>query len=467
MTNSIIPSNELTWLGEDRRPLTGPELFSLIDKEACKLLTVEVARLYKVLPLKVLQTKPVRKLQLAYCSELNYDALRSLEFALDAKLELVKVPSDILCRIIEGAYQPGDQQLRSALEALEAEQPLDENGIVSSFVDGLLRYACEKDASDIHVVPTQVGTSISLRVDGQLLSHSNPIATCGMHKKLVRRVKVLANIDLTHEGRPADGEFSYENGLFRYSIRLATMPTYWGERLTLRLHSRNRQVASLDSLGFDQTALFLFERFCRESSKLCFVVGPTGAGKTTTLYGLLQVVRDMGRQVITIEDPVELPVSGLSQSPLNLSVGASYPVMLRAALRHDPDVIMLGEVRDTETAKCAISASMTGHHVFSSLHGGSISEGVQRLLDLGVSARSLQNCVGLMVFQKLDSKMCSVCKRFDGRQWVAEGCVRCSSTGIVGRQLRYEIAFGLGTGQHKILKLDGDWLYAKEYVRSF
>jgi type II secretory ATPase GspE/PulE/Tfp pilus assembly ATPase PilB-like protein len=466
MKKSIIASNQLTWLGEGQETLTVPEFLSNIDGEAHKLLTVEVARRNRVLPLKVLQTRPFRKVQLACCSDLTFNVVQSLEFALDAKLEFIKVSPDILTRIIERAYQPADVQLKSALVAFESEDSSDENGVVSSFVDGLLRYACERDASDIHILPTQAGTSISLRVDGQLLSHSNPIATSGMHKKLVRRIKVLAKIDLNRDDLPSDGEFSYENGLFRYAIRLATMPSYWGERLTLRLHSRDRQAAALDSLGFDQAALLLFERFCRGHPRLGFVVGPTGAGKTTTLYGLLQLVRDLGRQVITIEDPVELPIAGLSQSALNLTAGASYPVMLRAALRHDPDAIMVGEVRDAETAKSAFSASMTGHHVFSSLHGGSIAEGLQRLLELGIDPRLLENCVGLLVFQKLESKMCVACKRFDGRGWIAEGCIRCSGTGIVGRQLRYEVAYGLGSGRHKILRLGAEWICAKEYVSS-
>lgn len=306
---------------------------------------------------------------------------------------------------------------------------LNSEGQSVDFVDDLLKMAVSRRASDIHIEPMQDKTRIRLRVDGMLL------VLCDLPKShqdgVVSRIKVLGEMDITEKRLPQDGhlEKAIENRLI--DLRISTMPTVHGEKVVVRILDKTTTFSSLDKLTFTDENLTAYRNLFRSPHGIVLVTGPTGSGKSTTLYATLNELNKPETNIITIEDPVEYQLEGVNQIALNTKAGLTFANGLRAIVRQDPDIIMVGEIRDEETARIAVQAALTGHLVFSTLHTNSAVGAITRLLDMGIEPYLLASCLRGVVAQRLVRRVCSKCG--------ACGCEDCFGTGYNGRLAVQEV----------------------------
>ena len=306
-------------------------------------------------------------------------------------------------------------------------------------VDRLLLHAVEHGASDVHVQPTADAVLIRYRLDG-VLDLGRPLPT-SLVRPLVSRIKVMARMDVAERLIPQDGRTTVCVGGHAIDVRISTIPTAYGERVVLRLLDAQRQLMDMPGLGMPASVAEAFRKIAGRSSGIVLVTGPTGSGKTTTLYATLRSLDAASRNVMTIEDPIEYELSAVgipvSQSQINLKKGVSFASGLRHILRQDPDVIMVGEIRDTETARIAIQASLTGHLVFSTLHTNDAASAVTRLIDLGVEPYLVASSLSAVLAQRLVRTSCASCQGTGVRE---DGpCVSCSGSGYKGRGGLFEL----------------------------
>lgn len=297
-------------------------------------------------------------------------------------------------------------------------------------IDDLLEYAAASRASDIHIDPRTEDILIRLRIDGCL--DQIGVLPHRLHEEIIARLKILSGARTDLHAVPQDGRWRQEIGDESYNIRISFMLTYYGENAVIRLlPARAFGDISLARLGFTPGAAQLFDRALRRPHGLILATGPTGCGKTTTLRTCLSLKAREPLSVITLEDPVEYEIAGVRQVHINHNLGVSFAAGLRAALRQDPDVIMVGEIRDEETARVAVHTALTGHLVFSTLHTNSALETIPRLIDMGVDSYLLASTLRLVVSQRLVRNMCQQC--------MAIGCGDCRGTGYAGRSVIAEI----------------------------
>lgn len=306
---------------------------------------------------------------------------------------------------------------------------LNTEGQSVDFVDDLLKMAVSRRASDIHIEPMQDKTRIRLRVDGMLQ------VLCDLPKShqdgVVSRIKVLGEMDITEKRLPQDGhlEKPIENRLI--DLRISTMPTVHGEKVVVRILDKTTTFSSLDKLTFTDENLTAYRNLFRSPHGIVLVTGPTGSGKSTTLYATLNELNKPETNIITIEDPVEYQLEGVNQIALNTKAGLTFANGLRAIVRQDPDIIMVGEIRDEETARIAVQAALTGHLVLSTLHTNSAVGAITRLLDMGIEPYLLASCLRGVVAQRLVRRVCHKCE--------ACGCEDCFGTGYSGRLAVQEV----------------------------
>lgn len=306
---------------------------------------------------------------------------------------------------------------------------LNTEGQSVDFVDDLLKMAVNRRASDIHIEPMQDKTRIRLRVDGMLQ------VLCDLPKShqdgVVSRIKVLGEMDITEKRLPQDGhlEKPIENRLI--DLRISTMPTVHGEKVVVRILDKTTTFSSLDKLTFTDENLTAYRNLFRSPHGIVLVTGPTGSGKSTTLYATLNELNKPETNIITIEDPVEYQLEGVNQIALNTKAGLTFANGLRAIVRQDPDIIMVGEIRDEETARIAVQAALTGHLVLSTLHTNSAVGAITRLLDMGIEPYLLASCLRGVVAQRLVRRVCPKCG--------ACGCEDCFGTGYNGRLAVQEV----------------------------
>lgn len=283
-------------------------------------------------------------------------------------------------------------------------------GAMISLQERLLERAIEAGASDLHVEPFADHVRLRLRVDGWL--HELDPLPRWMHAGLVSRFKILAAMDVTERRRPQDGRSLFHGaGGTAVDLRIATAATQHGEKLTVRLLPRHRQPPELEDLGLDDERLRRVEAFIAQPYGLVLAAGPTGAGKTTTLHALLRRIDAVGRSIVTLEDPIEYTLPGAAQIPVRAAIGVDFACALRSVLRHDPDVILLGEIRDEETAAVALRAATTGHLVLSSVHTNNAAESVVRLFELGVPPYLVATALAGVVSQRLVRSLCRRCRQ--------------------------------------------------------
>jgi general secretion pathway protein E len=351
----------------------------------------------------------------------------------------------------------GEEGLASLLDGIAPTADLldtDENAPVIKLINGLIAEAVRIKASDIHVEPYEDRLAIRFRVDGvlrEVVSHSRRAAPL-----IASRVKVMARLDIAEKRVPQDGRISLSFVGRNIDVRVSTLPSRFGERVVMRLLDKDQSHLDLDALGMDRGTLDEFRRALALPNGIILVSGPTGSGKTTTLYAGVSLLNDKSRNILTVEDPIEYGLDGVGQTQVNPKVGMTFASGLRAILRQDPDVVMVGEVRDVETAQIAIQASLTGHLVLSTVHTNSAAAAVTRLRDMGVEPFLLTSTLSCVLAQRLVRRLCEACKapyRPDAPERMLlgldagaeltfqapHGCERCAGTGYSGRLGIYEL----------------------------
>jgi len=331
---------------------------------------------------------------------------------------------------------------------------------VIRLINSLIAEAVKKRASDIHVEPFESRLSVRLRIDGvlaEIISLSSRLSPL-----LVSRIKVMARLDIAEKRVPQDGRISLTLGGRALDVRVSTLPSRHGERVVMRLLDKDQGHLSIDSLGMDARTLAGFRQALGEPHGIVLVTGPTGSGKTTSLYAGLSLLNDRTRNILTVEDPVEYALEGVGQTQVNAKVGMTFAAGLRAILRQDPDVVMVGEIRDVETAQIAVQASLTGHLVLSTVHTNTAVGAVTRLRDMGVESFLLASTVKAILAQRLVRRLCGHCRTpyeagdaereilglapdGDATLHRAQGCAQCNMTGYGGR-----------IGIHELVMVDGD-----------
>lgn len=328
----------------------------------------------------------------------------------------------------------------------------DSDAPVVKMLQSLFLDAVQIRASDIHIEPDETVLRIRQRVDGVL--QEQIVKERRIAPALVLRLKLMAGLDIAEKRLPQDGRFSLKVKDARIDVRLSTMPVEHGESVVMRLLDQTQGAVSLDQVGMSDTMLAQFRRLINTPHGLILVTGPTGSGKTTTLYGALQELNEIGKKIITIEDPVEYRLSRVNQVQVNPRIGLDFARVLRSSLRHDPDILLVGEIRDQETAEIALRAAMTGHLVLSTLHTNDAVSSAMRLVDMGVEGFLAASALRAVMAQRLMRRLCDTCcadHELDGRErhWIRHvlgqdlpptlalkrpvGCHRCNNTGYRGR----------------------------------
>jgi type IV pilus assembly protein PilB len=423
-------------------------------------------RRYGMLPLRVEDGRLV----VAMKDPANLHAIEDLRMLSGYTISPVVVAASDLRRVFDRLFGDGDE-VAELLEEASAEAPKEDRENVElrehrgpsgaptvRLVGSILRRAAGDGASDIHLEPRGEELTVRFRVDGVLREvMSIPAALQG---GVVARLKVLASLDIAERRLPQDGRFSatLEDG--RMDLRVATLPTTFGEKVVLRLLDNADLRTDLRGLGFSQKMLRSYEAVFRRPYGTILVTGPTGSGKSTTLYATLGELNAIEKNIVTVEDPVEYRMHGINQVQVNPRIGLTFDSGLRSILRSDPDVVMIGEIRDRETAKTSVEAALTGHLVLATLHTNNAPAAVTRLTDMGVEPFLTASAVDCVIAQRLARRLCERCKRpavmdeetlrelglheqrFAGMKkdfHAAVGCERCAGTGYAGRIGVYEI----------------------------
>ncbi|MEY4906591.1 MAG: type secretion system protein GspE [Pseudomonadota bacterium] len=305
-------------------------------------------------------------------------------------------------------------------------------------LNALLTQAAKDGASDIHIEPYERSSAVRFRVDGTLREVVQP--NKALHAALISRLKIMAELDIAEKRLPQDGRISLRIGGRAIDVRVSTLPSVHGERAVLRLLDKGEAKFSLPGLGMQGDTYTRFSARIQQPHGIVLVTGPTGSGKTTTLYAALGQLDTSTTNVLTVEDPVEYELAGIGQTQVNAKIDLTFAKALRAILRQDPDVIMIGEIRDHETAQIAVQASLTGHLVLATLHTNDAPSAVTRLTDMGIEPFLLSSSLLGVLAQRLVRKLCMTCKRQgeDGR-WHPVGCDACGHSGYKGRTGVYEL----------------------------
>ncbi|KHS86209.1 type II secretion system protein GspE [Pectobacterium brasiliense] len=329
-------------------------------------------------------------------------------------------------------------------------QDHDDDSPVAQFIHQTLRLAVQRRASDIHFEPLLDSYRVRLRIDGVLQAISAPPPE--LTNRITARLKIMGKLNIAERRLPQDGQFSLTLDQQAYSLRIATLPVQQGEKVVLRILQTHQQELALDKLGLSAKALQQVISVLSASQGMLLVTGPTGSGKTVTLYSAIRWLNECSRNICSVEDPVEIPLQGINQTAINPKAELGFGRILRALLRQDPDVIMIGEIRDAETAEIAVKAAQTGHLVMSTLHTNSAVETLTRLNHLGIPGYLLAAALKLIIAQRLVRRLCPHCKTpgepllslpndvWQGplQHWQARGCSHCFS-GYYGRVALYEL----------------------------
>jgi general secretion pathway protein E len=393
-------------------------------------------------------------------------AIRAVEIVCGGAVEVAVASFDDITTVLErqldersaSALDVDEPKHRSSDDDIESLRDLASGAPVVRAVNDLLERAMELRASDIHIEPFRTGLVVRMRVDGML--RTVPAPANAPPQAVISRIKILASLNIAERRLPQDGAARARIGRSEIDIRIATMPTQHGESAVIRLLPRDRGLLELSKIGLGSRDESSLRRLLALPHGLIVITGPTGSGKTTTLATMLGILNEPTRKILTIEDPVEYEIAGVNQSQVKPAIGLTFATAMRAFVRQDPDVIMVGEIRDAETANIAIHAALTGHLVLTTLHTETAAAAVPRLLDLGVEGFLLRSTLRAVIAQRLVRVLCDGCKRMhaltggdlaaDPRYRVLgfaagetvyqpEGCERCSGTGYRGRAGVFEL----------------------------
>ncbi len=409
-------------------------------------INVEFIHRYRIIPLR----KQASTLQIGIADPTDQTSIAAMTFHTGLRVQLCVVQEDQLQNFIDTHYPltTNKNLTLSLLQELSLEEEIhvvQENAVTYDeplirFVDHLIQHALQQAASDIHIEPYETTCRIRYRQDGILYE----IARIPIHlaTRLVTRLKVMAKLDISERRLPQDGrlQLNQPNNI-AIDIRVNTCPTLFGEKIVLRILDINKISLDIDTLGFNPTQKNLFLNAISQPQGMILVTGPTGSGKTVTLYSALNYLNTSEKNISTIEDPIEIQLPGINQVNINPKIGLTFATALRTFLRQDPDIIMVGEIRDTETAEIATQAAQTGHLVLSTVHTNSTVETLARLQAMGIAAHNLVSSIALIVAQRLLRTLCIECKQpelSNSQSFRAVGCQYCQQ-GYRGRLGVYEL----------------------------
>jgi len=391
-------------------------------------------------------------------------ALDELRLTFDKPVEAVLVPSSVLTDAINHAYAGMSGTAREVLLELEGEDlstvatefndpkdllDLTDEAPVIRLLNSMLSEAVKERASDIHIEPYERDLLVRFRIDGLLYEKLSPPKV--IQDALVSRVKIMAGLNIAEKRLPQDGRIRVIVAGRDVDIRVSIIPTFYGERAVLRLLDKKKGILSMADIGLGAEGVRTMERMLLRTSGIILVTGPTGSGKSTTLYAALNRVNSSEKNIITIEDPIEYQIKGIGQIQVNPKIDLTFAAGLRSILRQDPDIIMVGEIRDAETAEIAIQASLTGHLVLSTLHTNDAATAVTRLVDMGIEPFMIASSLSAVLAQRLVRVICPHCReeyrpqqRYAGITlpevlYRGRGCDKCFGLGTMGRTAIYEI----------------------------
>jgi type IV pilus assembly protein PilB len=436
-----------------------------VDPKILKLLPPDIATRHTVLPLK----REGRTLTVAIADPNNVTAIEDIKFITRCDVFPVIAGEYTLRNAIDRYYQQSDAQLQSLLKSVEAEEALEvvedqqdedvkaqdlaDDAPVVKLINGLLTDAVKRGASDIHIEPFEHEMRVRYRVDGALHEVMKPPVK--MRAALTSRVKIMAQLNIAERRVPQDGRIKLKMGARVIDFRVSTLPVLFGEKIVLRILDKGNLTLDLKTFGFEPKSEADLLKAILNPYGMVLVTGPTGSGKTTTLYSALSRINQIDVNIMTAEDPVEYNLMGINQVLVRNEVGMTFAAALKAFLRQDPNIIMVGEIRDLETGSIAIKAALTGHLVLSTLHTNDAPSTITRMVDMGIEPFNVASAVNLIVAQRLVRRICAGCKqehnytneemhafaidRKVGPFFKGAGCDTCAGTGYKGRQGLYEV----------------------------
>lgn len=466
VTKNVMPKEAACKIWGDSIGIAYVEpVTSIINRDAIDLIPAEIAQKAQALPLYLFDSL----LTVAMPDPTDTELIQKLSQIAQRPVSAVfALPSEVSSGILinyqsETSVRESLAELRSIDLRLNEDMSeervteLTENASLVQVVNSLLYFALRERASDIHIEPREGQTKVRFRVDGilrEMLSFPKKIQVA-----IVSRLKILCELNITENRFPQDGRFRLQLGTNKADFRLSFMPSIHGEKVVIRILAvgSGKEFLRLDQMLISQTILQPLKRVIENPNGIIFVTGPTGSGKTTTLYAALHEINKPGVNIVTIEDPVEMQLEGITQSQVNNHIDLSFGLLLRAILRQDPDVILVGEIRDLETARTAVEAALTGHLVFATLHTNNALQAITRLVDIGVEPYQVAPSVVSVVAQRLAARICQRCKepyypsreelgkyfKEDGLEEVpfyrGKGCAECGFTGYRGRVSFHEL----------------------------
>jgi type IV pilus assembly protein PilB len=437
-----------------------------VDAEAFALLPPDYIRKHLVLPIRVED----KTLVIGMADPTNVFLIDEVKRKVKRDVRIVVTPGVDITRLVEQITtnavdmkvdeiikDMAEDDVQVVKEEKESEQDLTKLGNESPiirFVNYLIFDACKQGASDIHIEPKEKALKIRYRIDGVLFESMNPPHT--MHSAVVSRLKIMANLDIAERRLPQDGRIRAVVNGRKIDLRMSTLPTACGEKCVMRILDNRSINVSLDDLGFSENILTIWKNQIDQPHGILLVTGPTGSGKTTTLYSSLRCMDGNKLNISTVEDPIEYQLNAANQVQVHDKIGMTFSAALRSLLRQDPDVVLLGEIRDAETAKIAVQAALTGHLVLSTLHTNDAPASITRLVNIGVEPYLISAAVNAVLAQRLIRKICQHCKEefepsaemkeflmlqgfTSGNTWRGKGCDRCRKTGYAGRLGIYEL----------------------------
>lgn len=440
-----------------------------VSAEILNLVPEQVARRYKLIPFK----QEGENLSIAMVDPLDIQVAQFIEKKTGKRiLRYFGLEEDILKAIGDQYSQNLTTEVVSALKEVSSGLPdekatasdLDKAEVireapVANIVTQLLEYAVKTKASDIHVEPEETQTRVRYRIDGIL--HEKIILPKKVHEAVVSRIKIMAGLKIDERRLPQDGRFTFSQGTTEVDLRVSSLPTIFGEKVVLRLLPKAQKPPTLLELGLRASALKSLDLQMTRTHGIILICGPTGSGKTTTLYSILSKLSSSKVNILTIEDPVEYHIEGANQVQINPTIGLTFAAALRSFLRQDPNIILVGEIRDAETAELAIQAALTGHQVFSTLHTNSAAGALPRLLDMGMEPFLLASAINAVQGQRILRKLCEHCRyaytpppeiiqsiktvlgnlapQTQIQLYKGKGCNECGGLGFLGRVGIYEV----------------------------
>lgn len=435
---------------------------SEIDFELVKKLPISFTKKYRLIPL----SKKNGCLKIAFAPPLDLYALDEVKALFDCSLETYITHSYVIVNSINRIYEQGKEvsgeiEGDTGISETELQEPkdlidTDDEAPIIRFVNSILFQATKEKASDIHIECFEKEVAVRYRKDGILHNVTN--VPKKLQSSIISRVKIMAELDIAEKRKPQDGRIRLKVAGRDVDVRISTVPTSWGESVVMRLLDRSSVILSFEELGLGGQKLKTLESLIKRPHGIVLVTGPTGSGKTTSLYAALQRINSPDKKIITIEDPVEYQIQGINQIQVNNKVNLSFANGLRSVLRQDPDVILVGEIRDRETADISIHASLTGHLVFSTLHTNDSSSAITRLIDMDIEPFLVASSLLSIIAQRLVRILCRYCKEsyvptdeelrrigikkediLGNTLYKPKGCSHCVDTGFSGRIAIFEI----------------------------